>query len=188
LEPKAGVKDPEPIDDTAGAHGFATPGPDYAPPGHSPLLEACPGQFAEAGAWECTGPSLSWRYRSPKRLFGTSRQVRRGAALLPLIDGLGVDPVALGQRSQARLTILYCSTDCLRRCGAAVENLSHSASFHCLESNAPSNPGIRQLAAWLEYRRHGKPIHAGMMGCQRVSLIRSVTTRSSVPILLHVVA
>src|SRR5258707_12687943 len=53
--------------------------------------------------------------------------------------------MALGQRSQALLTILYCSTDCLRRCGAAVQNLSHSASFHCLENNAPSNPGIKHL-------------------------------------------
>jgi hypothetical protein len=61
------------------------------------------------------------------------------------VDGLGVDPVALGQRSQALLTILYCSTDCLSRCGAAVKNLSHSASFHCLENNAPSNPGIKHL-------------------------------------------
>jgi hypothetical protein len=43
------------------------------------------------------------------------------------------------------LTILYCSTDCLSRCGAAVENLAHSASFHCLENNAPSNPGIKHL-------------------------------------------
>src|SRR5436853_3587571 len=66
-------------------------------------------------------------------------------ALLPFCDGLRIDPVALGQRPQARLTILYCSTDCLCRCGAAVKNLSHSASFHSLENNASSNPGITQL-------------------------------------------
>ena len=54
--------------------------------------------------------------------------------------------MALGQRSQALLTILYCSTDCLSRCGAAVKNLAHSASFHCLENNAPSNPGIKHLS------------------------------------------
>ena len=41
-------------------------------------------------------------------------------ALLPLRDSLLVDPVALGDRSQALLTILYCSTDRLRRGGAAV--------------------------------------------------------------------
>jgi hypothetical protein len=27
-----------------------------------------------------------------------------------------------------------------------VENLAHSASFHSLENNAPSNPGIKHLA------------------------------------------
>jgi hypothetical protein len=53
--------------------------------------------------------------------------------------------MALGQGSQARLTILYCSTDCLCRCGAAVKNLAHSASLHSEDKNAPSNPGIKQL-------------------------------------------
>src|SRR5262245_54770200 len=41
--------------------------------------------------------------------------------------------------------MLYRSTDRLCRCGAAVENLAHSASFHSLENNAPSNPGIKHL-------------------------------------------
>ena len=31
------------------------------------------------------------------------------------------------------LTMLYRSTDCLRRCSAAVENLAHNASFHLRE-------------------------------------------------------
>ena len=35
-------------------------------------------------------------------------------------DGLLVDPVALGQNPQALLTMLYRSTDCLCRAGAAV--------------------------------------------------------------------
>ena len=35
-------------------------------------------------------------------------------------DGLRVDAVAFGERPQALLTILYCSTDRLRRCGAPV--------------------------------------------------------------------
>ena len=48
---------------------------------------------------------------------GRSATVSR---LLPLRDSLLVDTVALGERSQALLTILYCSTDCLRRGGAAV--------------------------------------------------------------------
>ena len=59
-----------------------------------------------------------------------SRQVLDRPALLPLGHGLRVDTVPFGQRSQALLTILYCSTDCLCRRGAAVKKLSHSASFH----------------------------------------------------------
>jgi len=43
------------------------------------------------------------------------------------------------------LTMLYRSTDCRCRCGAAVENLAHSASFHSWENIAPSNPGIKHL-------------------------------------------
>ena len=78
------------------------------------------------------------------RLFGpvgTISDVR----LLPLGDGLLVDAVALGQGPQARLTMLYRSTDRLCRCGAPVENLAHSASFHSGEKNAPSNPGTKHL-------------------------------------------
>jgi hypothetical protein len=52
--------------------------------------------------------------------------------------------LASSQRPQARLTMLYRSTDRLCRCGAAVKNLAHSASFHSLENNAPENPGIKQ--------------------------------------------
>jgi hypothetical protein len=43
------------------------------------------------------------------------------------------------------LTMVYRSTDCRRRCGAAVENLAHSASFHSWENNAPSKRGIKHL-------------------------------------------
>jgi hypothetical protein len=42
--------------------------------------------------------------------------------------------------------MLYRSTDCLCRRGAAVEYLAHSASLHSLENNAPSNPGTKHLA------------------------------------------
>jgi len=73
------------------------------------------------------------------RVFGAGRQIHRRAALLPLGDGLLIDAVAPGQRSQALLTMLYRSTDRLW------ENLAHSASFHSLENNAPSNPGIKHL-------------------------------------------
>jgi hypothetical protein len=52
--------------------------------------------------------------------FGACREIGDGLALPPLRDSLLVDPVALGERSQALLTILYCSTDRLRRRGAAV--------------------------------------------------------------------
>jgi hypothetical protein len=45
---------------------------------------------------------------------------RRSRTLLPLRDSLLVDPIAPRKRCQALLTILYCSTDCLRRSGAAM--------------------------------------------------------------------
>jgi hypothetical protein len=41
--------------------------------------------------------------------------------------------------------MLYRSTDCRCRSGAAVENLAHSASFQSRENTAPSNPGIKHL-------------------------------------------
>ena len=49
--------------------------------------------------------------------LGACREIGDGLALLPLRDSLLVDPVALSEGSQALLTILYCSTDCLRRGG-----------------------------------------------------------------------
>ena len=68
------------------------------------------------------------------------------AALPPLRNRLGVDPMTTRQCSQALLTMLYRSTDRLCRCGAAVKNLSHSASFESGDKGAPSNPGIKHLA------------------------------------------
>lgn len=41
-----------------------------------------------------------------------------------LAGRLRVDPIASGELSQARLTMLYRSTDRLRRGGAAVKNLA----------------------------------------------------------------
>src|SRR5271154_2331136 len=80
------------------------------------------------------------------RILRPGRQIGNRAPLLPLCDGLLVDPIAFGEPPQALLTMLYRSTD--RRCrrGAAVKNLSHSASFHSVEKTAPSKPGIKQLA------------------------------------------
>jgi hypothetical protein len=85
------------------------------------------------------------RQNRRSRLFRPGRYVDDRVALLPFGDGLLVDAVALGQRPKARLTMLYRSTDCLRRCGAAVENLAHSASFHSCVESAPSKPGIKHL-------------------------------------------
>jgi hypothetical protein len=50
---------------------------------------------------------------------------------------------------------LYCPTHRLCRRGAAVKNLSHSASFHFLDKVAPSKPGIKHLAPDRERRRNG---------------------------------
>jgi hypothetical protein len=41
--------------------------------------------------------------------------------------------------------MLYRSTDGLCRCGAAVQNLYHSASLDSCDKNAPSKPGIEHL-------------------------------------------
>src|SRR6476661_4078075 len=78
-------------------------------------------------------------------LPGTGRKIGNRGSLLPFGDGLLVDPVALGQCPQALLTMLYRSTDCLCRRGAAVKNLAHSASFHPMENNTPSKSGTKHL-------------------------------------------
>ena len=58
--------------------------------------------------------------RSGLRFPWACRAIGDGLPQLPLRDSLLVDPVTPGESSQALLTILYCSTDCLRRSGAAV--------------------------------------------------------------------
>lgn len=50
------------------------------------------------------------------------------------------------QSPQSLLTTLDRATDRLCRCGAAVENLAHSPSFHSREKTAPSKSGIKQLS------------------------------------------
>src|SRR5688572_6659658 len=80
------------------------------------------------------------------RCSRSRRAICGGIPLPPFGDGLGVDAMALGQGPQARLTILYCSTDWIERCGAPMENLAQSASLHSGDKNAPSNPGIKHLA------------------------------------------
>ncbi len=86
------------------------------------------------------------RQNGRSSVLGSSRDVGRRRAVPPLGDCLLVDPVALRQSPQARFTMLYRSTDCLRRRGAAVENLAHSASLQHAVNNAPSKPGIKHLA------------------------------------------
>src|SRR3954466_14745296 len=81
------------------------------------------------------------------RLSRAGALLSRGGSLPPLGDGLGVDAVALGKLPQARLTMLYRSTDRRCRCGAPMVNLSHSASFSSQEKTAPSNSGIKHLGS-----------------------------------------
>src|SRR5258708_6886570 len=59
--------------------------------------------------------------------------------------GQPVDAMPPRQRPQTLLTMLYRSTDRLCRCGAPVQYLSHSASFHSLEKYAASNAGTKHL-------------------------------------------
>ena len=77
------------------------------------------------------------------RLFRPGGPIGDRGPGLPLGDRLLIDPVALRQRSQALLTMLYRSTDRLCRRGAPVENLAHSASLQSVEKIAPSKPGIK---------------------------------------------
>jgi hypothetical protein len=46
--------------------------------------------------------------------------------------------------------MLYRSTDRLCRCGAPLQYLSHSASFHSLEKYAPPNAGTKHLIDTLD--------------------------------------
>ncbi len=62
-------------------------------------------------------------------MLGSHGGIGGGFALAPLLDGGGADAVALGKRPYAFLAPLYRATDCLSRCGAAVENLAHSWSL-----------------------------------------------------------
>jgi putative transposase len=80
------------------------------------------------------------------RLLGPGRQIGDRGPRFPLGDGLLIDPMTLGQRPQALLTMLYRSTDRLCRRGAPTQNLAHSASFDSEFKGAPSKPGIKHLA------------------------------------------
>src|ERR1019366_5624323 len=73
---------------------------------------------------------------------GAGGKITDRTAFLPLGHGLLVDAVAFGKRPQARLTILYCSTDRLCRRGAAMKDLSDSGSLQPKDKIASSNAGI----------------------------------------------
>ena len=60
--------------------------------------------------------------------LGPHRRISRTRPLAQFLDRRWTDPVASGEGPYALVTSLYRSTDRLRRVGAAVENLSHSAS------------------------------------------------------------
>src|SRR3954463_11915998 len=90
--------------------------------------------------------------------------VRNRATALPLANSLLVDAVALCERSQALLTMLYRSTDRLRRRGPSMKNLAHSASFHSTEKIAPSKAGIKHII-----ERHRAP-WVGGADCQVIEL------------------
>src|ERR1700682_3287577 len=70
------------------------------------------------------------------RFSRSRRQIGDRLALAPLVHGLLVDPVVLGQSPQALLTMLYRSTDRLSRRGEAVENLAHSGQLHAADTNS----------------------------------------------------
>ena len=91
------------------------------------------------------GGLLLQRQYGGVRMLRTGWQIGHRAPLPPLGHRLGIDPMPTRQGPQALLTMLYRSTDRLRRCGAPVQNLSRSASFHLMDKNAPSNAGTKQL-------------------------------------------
>src|SRR6516162_7951425 len=99
-------------------------------------------------------------------LSGAGRQVGNRATLPPLRHRLRVDAVAPAKDPQALLTMLYRSTDCLCRGGAAVQNLAHSASLHSREKSAPSKPGIKHLVmlAFISLAARGVPDHLAKAG------------------------
>jgi hypothetical protein len=80
-------------------------------------------------------------------LLRSRRHIRDGGPSFPLGDRLLIDSVALRQRPQARLTMLYRSTDRRCRCGAPMKNLAHSATFESLDKNVPSKAGTKHLGS-----------------------------------------
>src|SRR6056297_580927 len=79
------------------------------------------------------------------RLLRAGLQILDRRPLAPLRNRLGVDPQLPAQFRERSLRSLYCSSDGVRGRGAAMANLSHSASFHSCERITPANRGIKHL-------------------------------------------
>jgi len=79
-------------------------------------------------------------------VLGPHRKILNRVTLSPLGHRLGVDPIMSGQSAQARLTILYRSTNCRCRSGAPMKYLSHKTSHdgNC-SYFTPSHRGTKQL-------------------------------------------
>lgn len=73
--------------------------------------------------------------------FGPVGRSETEARLFHFATVFWFDPVALGQRPQALLTMLYRSTDRLCRSGAPMKNLTHSASFNSDAKDAHQSLG-----------------------------------------------
>src|SRR6056297_2037682 len=83
------------------------------------------------------------------RLLRAGLQILDRRPLPPLRNRLEVDPKLLAQLRERSLRSLYCSSDDVRGRGAAVTNLSRSASFHACERITPANRGIKHLEVGL---------------------------------------
>src|SRR6056297_722335 len=79
------------------------------------------------------------------RLLRAGLQILDRRPLAPLRNRLGVDPQLPAQFRERSLRSLYFSSDGVRGRGAAMANLSHSASFHSCERITPANRGIKHL-------------------------------------------
>jgi hypothetical protein len=104
------------------------------------------------------------------RLLRTCRVIANRPALFPLGDGLLIDPVPLVQSPQARLTMLYRSTDRLCRSGAPMKSLSHSASFESLDKNAPPKDGTKHLASLASNLRPRSSALGNRLGLRGIDL------------------
>src|SRR4051812_25467908 len=67
--------------------------------------------------------------------------------LTPLRHRLGIDNQLSAQRREPSLRTLYRCSDSVPCRGAPVTYLTHTASFHSNEKIAPSDRGIKHLAA-----------------------------------------